>query len=162
MTKAGQLEGFEKLCRNKFVFLQREYKYKLVNIKRSIYGTHITYKNSTTAVIVSDVRRDGGIFVKLVRLVDGAIPPYPITIKPDTVLHHFDLNDILSLRNPSARPAQPDIDALRDPEVLSEVITKYARALRLHAPDILQGNFTLFPQLDRIVRKRAAQFSNLR
>jgi hypothetical protein len=75
--------------------------------------------------------------------------------RPEDEMITFDLlEDLLKLR--TGRHA---IDAGASESCCRVAMSKkwfntYARALRDHAADVLQGDFTSFPELEKIVRKR--------
>lgn len=71
-----------------FSFLE-EYAFKMVDVTEKPYDVSITYQNPTTALQVGYEPRDRGVFVLLIRLVDGEIPPYPIHIHPEDRLNIF-------------------------------------------------------------------------
>ena len=150
------MRTFVRLCRKAFQFLEKEYGCAMVSVEDNVYRTCLTYQNQTTAVIISFEPREGGIFVRLVRLVNGKILPYPITIKDDTPLHGYYLDDLVMLRNPLSRIDRPPIDDLQKANVLSGVFTQHAKALRAYGGEILNGNFSVFSELEKIVKTRAA------
>ena len=151
------MRAFAKLCQKTFHFLEKAYGFKLSAIDQDAYGVYLTYTNPTTAIVVSFEPREGGIFTRVIKLVDGKIPSYPITIEESTLISSYYIEDIIALRGPPTKMEQPPIDDLRNISILSKVLTQHASALRTYAADILKGDFTLFPQLEQIVKKRAAE-----
>lgn len=103
--------------------------------------------DETTAIAVRFEVRENHVFVIIRRLVDGKVPMYPIFIKHDTVLDLFYLDDLIKLRLPSIKVGADD-----DVEVK---IPKYADALQKCATDVLQGDFSVFPELEQVVKNRA-------
>lgn len=102
------------------------------------------------------------MFVDLIKLVNGKIPPYPIFIKPETELHWFDLKDLIYLRAPQLKIEQPPIDSLFKPrrnfeKFIEKILIQYANSLEQYAIDVLKGDFRIFAELEKIVKKRAEE-----
>ena len=149
-----------KLIRNIFKFLEEKFDCTITRVEHEFYGTCVTYQNATTFVEASIEPREGGAFVRVGWLIDGKIPAYPIHVEPDIKLDAFYLDDIIDLRAPSSKIEQPPLDVFfkpRDLKKIERVLTENARALRRYAADILNGDFRVFAQLDKIVKKRAAR-----
>ena len=155
-------DRFEMICRQTFSFLRKDFGCKPPVVERDGYGTYIAYVNETTAVEISFVPRDGYIFIGLVRLVDGEIPPYPIYIKPKIILHLFSLIDIVAIRNPAKVPEIPSISEWDDCVVVRKDLLLRSKLLRKYASDVLRGDFSIFPKLDKIVKKRAAAYAKIK
>jgi hypothetical protein len=92
------------------------------------------------------------------RLVNGKVQRNPESLDGEWTCFHID--DLLAVRVP-----EYDLSALLLPqEWKSEEVTmnavgdsleKYADALRQHGVDVLRGDFSVFPQLERIAKPRA-------
>ncbi|MFN8471515.1 MAG: hypothetical protein U0822_04790 [Anaerolineae bacterium] len=151
-------DEFQELCRTLFQFLEEEYGFRVTEAKGDVFGSYITYRNMATAVMISFEPREGGVFIRLYRLVDGKIPDYPVFIYPDTQLNMFYLDTLLEVRAPSLRVEQ-DPKEMAKPSLskLKEVLQQYAALLHLYADDILQGDFKVFEELEKIVKKRAEE-----
>ena len=109
-------------------------------------------------MIVTFELLESTIVVMLCRLVDGAFARSPGDITPTSELHCFDLNDLVSLRGPTdVLPAlEPGVPVTAGgPEGIAR---KQARNMHLCARDVLDGDFHIFPELDRIVKERARLF----
>src|ERR1700682_174301 len=82
-----------------FEYLQIMYGFRIALVDASsVWETRVIYQTEKTAIYVDRSLEFFRVKVSLVRLIDGALPPYPIFIKPDTVLHEFLLDDLLALR----------------------------------------------------------------
>src|SRR5262245_2623420 len=108
----------------------------------------LRYESETTNISIRFEWREQTISVLLGRR--DRQPPR----RPEDEMIAFDLEDLLKLR--TGRHA---IDLDRFGKVLTrrdvkQMISTYARALRNHAADVLQGDFTSFPELENVVRKR--------
>ena len=150
------LATFEKLCRKTFRFLQDKYGFKVIGSEQESYGVFVTYANPTTAVRISYEPREGGIFVLLGRLSKGKLPKYPIFIQQDTPLDTFHLDDLVSIRAPDLQSTSK----LRKALTVTEVETKLkeiSETLQRYAVEILQGDFAIFPELERLVKARRSQ-----
>jgi hypothetical protein len=151
---------FKEICSDRFEFLIKKYGFKIGRLESRSYVCYLNYINKTTAVRLSFEPKDGGVFVLLYRLIDGKIPPYEIFIKPDTIINSFYLDDILTLRSPTTKIESKYIDIGRPTrEELEKELGAYADALANHAQDILQGDFSIFPELEKIVKRRAAEMT---
>ena len=148
---------FERICREKFRFLEDQFGCK-VSCESDRYGTYVTYQNLTTAIRIALEPREGGVFsCRLIRLIDGTIPPVPIFIKPDTPLHGFYVEYLLDLRASSCKRYRPTIEELYKPTTYKKILTQYAYAVKRYAIDILCGDFRIFDELEKVVKKRAEE-----
>jgi len=141
-------DEFLKRGEKQFEFLVAEFGCKKRANKTDGGVYRLRYENKTTNVAIRLDWREQYLSVLLGRR--DREPPR----RPENELIAFDLEDLLKLR--TGRHA---IDLSRFGKVLThtdinEMTSAYARALRDHAADILQGDFTLFPELEKIVRKR--------
>ena len=155
MTKSN--ERNLSLLRKAFSFLIDDFSFREKSLELDNWGVRLVYCNSTTGVRISYEPREGGIFVMLIRLVDGKQPDYPIFIDEDTVLHYFDLQDLLSVRIPCFKENNLEI-GITNSEI-ENYIQQIAQNLRTKAEDILKGDFLIFSELERIVKERARQLN---
>jgi hypothetical protein len=135
------------LCREKLRFLEEEHGFRLAARSADYHAAEVTYQNQTTGVSVYYEYRDGAVWAVLRRLVQGRLPGYE-----DRVNAHG-LWTLQALRDP-AYDATPKMGSgpLTDAQMQTE-ITAIAEALRKFAPDILAGEFSVFPELARIERQ---------
>lgn len=147
---------FEQLCAKHFKFLIERYGFKKLKPDKDAYGCRVTYIGKTTGVKVSYEYKDGGLFVLLARLINGKMPPYPVFVKPDSVLNQFYLEDIVAVKHPSFQLKQ-NFDDIVNPtlEELESSLSNYAEALQIYGQDILKGDFSIFSKLEERVKKRA-------
>jgi len=153
------VDSFVELCRRRFEFLTQEHECRLRQIKKYNYDATVTYLNRTTGVQIGFEPRMGGVFVTLARLTEGEFPLYPQGhIEGTNDPSAFDLEDLVKLRGgetvnqTSINVTNPSLDAL------DRVLVQYAHKLRDYGGPILSGDFSVFPDLAKIVRKRAAYF----
>jgi hypothetical protein len=102
--------------------------------------------------------RDKYLAVQLCRLVDGKV--LRDEASRDSEWTCFHIMDLLTVNAPDY-----DQDSLLLPEegkteeaIMDEIgqsLEKYVDAIRSHGGDVLRGDFSVFPQLDRIAKQRA-------
>ena len=119
----------------------------------SVWETRVIYQTEKTAIYVDRSLEYFRVEVWLVRLIDGALPP-DVSIKPDTVLHQFLLDDLLALRGSPLLPNPEPMKGL-DNEQIEISLESLARALKEYAGDILEGDFSFFVSLEERVKRRA-------
>lgn len=154
--KKNEKDKFEVLCKKIFKFLEKKFGCKLNSVERNSYGTYLSYKNATTGVEISFTPGDGDILIYLIKLVDGIIPSYPVTITLKDSIYYFELNDIIFIKESALQIQYPSTDELMNNYgVLKGFLTQQAEYLKKYALDILKGDFSLFPELEKIVKKRA-------
>lgn len=155
-------DEFELLTRKILRFLEKDFEFKVVTIERYKRGAiYITYKNKTTAVKIFLEPSDGGIFVRLLRLIEGNLPIDPVYLTDKSHLNDFYLDDIVTLVAPSYKTLHPNLTELFKCPVMKKVLVQKAYCLKEFAIGILKGDFTLFPELEKIVKKRAEEYKKL-
>lgn len=152
-------DRFFNLCLQKFQFLFDEYGFKKKRKETAGGDYSILFQNTMTAIVVGFEWRDQYIYVRLCRLPDGEFRKNPIFITEDSEISCFDIEDLLTIRAP-----EMGIDAalfgkaLSDKEV-ERVIAVYADAVQTQASDILKGDFSVWPELDAIVKNRVRELN---
>lgn len=146
-------ENFLELCRKYFGFLIEEAGFREAKKESSSWG-HILYlKNETTAVRISLEWEYPGVFVHLYRLVDGKIVENPVIIRQEDELTNYSMDDLLAIRAPELGLSP----IFHQPNEIEGKLQSYASAVRDYAMDVLGGDFTVFTELDKIVKQRAAE-----
>ena len=154
------MEQFEQHCRKVLKpVLEGKFGSKIVSIEHGDFGDLIKYQNKTTGITIHNEPRDG-IFVSLSRLVNGKIPEYPLQIEADTPLNTYSLEDIISFNTSKKSIGGKIKNCLRKLNFptkfdIEKTLTRFAAELEVHAADILNGNFEIFPELEKIVKRRA-------
>lgn len=145
---------FEQVCGDRFSFLSAAFDLdrKLRDKER---GLEMISCNQVVAVDLSFEARDFYLFVKLVRLQNGKLPPSPGEIRPNTVLHSFDLDDIVGMRSPPSLIPPYEGSTVFDLEFFEQIATTQSKNLREFASDVLEGDFSIFEKLDQVVKDRA-------
>jgi hypothetical protein len=136
-------------CRREFRFLESEFGFSPPVLEQDRYRELVLYRNATTFVRITNEPREGGIFVLIGRLVDGNVPPYPASIRPETRLHMFYLPDFKPLRSEGETPVAGDGPKRSE-------LARCAEETKKYAADVLRGDFSIFPMLDRQVKARLA------
>ena len=112
------------------------------------------YVNDTTGLSVAVDWSEFRPFLRLHQLVNGEVPPDPISYKSGGPLQSFDADDLLILRAAASSPVGKMLGE-RDNIAAGRLVRAYADALERHASDVLTGDFKVFLELDRIVKTRA-------
>lgn len=142
---------FMNKVKDAFRYLENDYKFRIFNNRKTRWSEMVLYKNSTTAVEITHEIREGRLLILLIRLINNEVPEYPIFIKQDTELNQFYLDDIIALASDGTLENQSKMD-------LEESIKYYSTALIKYGRNILKGDFKMFIELDKIVKKRAADY----
>jgi hypothetical protein len=154
-------KAFQTTCRSAFAQIASRFNCKIAKRKTSssIYGCDLM--NDTTAIRITYEQREYHVFVQICRLVNHTIVLNPGEKRPESELHCFDVDDLLMLRKPGYRVFPFDLSdwSNYDPQ---DAIRSYANDLETYGIDVLTGNFAVFEELDRIVKKRARQAAYLK
>jgi hypothetical protein len=152
---------FATLARDKFQFLETLHGCQIIDVEKSNYGCIVWYKNSSVAIRVSYEIYDDGIFVTIYRLRDdGQIPEHPIFFDPSAAFLTFDLNDLIRVRG--GERLSKGSESMYDRAALAKTVEEYANALKSHASDVIDGDFSILPQIKEIVARRAKELENER
>jgi hypothetical protein len=118
----------------------------------------IVFQNDHAGLKVTFEWRDKYLAVQLCRLVDGKVQRDEASRDSEWTCFH--IMDLLTVNAPDY-----DQDSLLLPEegkteeaIMDEIgqsLEKYVDAIRRHGGDVLRGDFSVFPQLDRIAKQRA-------
>lgn len=148
------IDFFTRNCNEIFKFLENDYNFKVVDIKKDRYiGSKIIYKNQTTAIQILFEFKECKVFVSLYRLINGELPQYKSLGEYDCDLNsRFGLDDLIKLRAASSikQKFNPEFSE-KDLEIL---LLEYAKALRIYADDVLKGDFQVFDELAKIKARR--------
>lgn len=144
-------ELFYQACRKHFGYLIDEFGYREGAKEADSWTLAVYFVGQSAYARVSLEWEYSGVFVELGRVVNGQPMRNPIIIREDSELNMFTLDDVLALRAPDLG-LSPIFKS--EPEIVSKIAI-YAHALRAHAQDILVGDFSLFPALERVVKERA-------
>jgi hypothetical protein len=143
---------FYDICLEELKFLEEEYGLDTVKYQRLGGEESVFFRNDLVGVKVINDARNDQIYILLMRLQKGKQPPYPLFITNSTKLDLFYLNDLINLRAGQA----PEYKVIRgDRKELERIMKKVTTDLKKYGGDVLMGNFVVFRQLERVVKKRA-------
>jgi hypothetical protein len=151
--KAEIYNDFEGECRRWFDFLETDFLFRIISLNKNDVEANITYANETTAIDVRYELKDNLVFVYLIRLIDGKIPDFPLTIKTDTELYKFDLDSLIHLRSASLAVDQKQFGYPFSQKDFEVILSRYSKALQKIGSDILKGDFTVFSELERSLKR---------
>jgi len=143
--------SFFELCEENFNFLITEYGFSLVPMQKDGNPYEIVFQNKTTAVIVNWERNENWIYIELYRLVNGSLIIDPISISDHTELNGYYLDDLLSIKHPNFSPTGFPVE-----KGILAILKNYSAMLNQYAADVLNGDFTIFGDLEKIVKGRIA------
>ena len=157
-------KDFDIIAQEQFKFLLSEYDFRLSKCEKEDWGYELIYLNDTTGVKITYEYREAYVFIMLYQLMEGELQENPRSIEGDTVLLGYGLDDLISLRNPQAlaKPAyeyEEQSEYYDKEEGLSLFVKAFADSLKISAKDILSGDFSVFPDLDKIVKERIKKYN---
>jgi hypothetical protein len=147
-------DTFEQIVRQEFKYLETDFNFHVHKVEKNVYGCFLIYKGLALAIRVSFEIHDGGVFVYIYRLKDGKIPEYPIFFDPKADFHIFDFNNLVLLKT-NHPIEQNEQSVYEDGEYMKCIIREYAESLRTYGADLLNGDFSVFPEIRKIVARRA-------
>jgi hypothetical protein len=142
-------------CGQRFAFLTAELGFRVIDDRIEDWGFEKRYRASRVGVVLHFEVREFYLFVRVARLSDGKFPPRCGEIRMDSDLNTFDLDDIVALRASQSLIPQYGCKTRFDPALFEQITNRQAENLRLYAGDILEGDFSSFVELEKIVKSRA-------
>ncbi len=157
----SDFKDFIKRCESKFSFLSDKYGFEVEKNQQDRWERkwvqEFRLKNNTTGVRVIFERRDFRFFIFLCRLIEGDFAKDSSKITMDAILNEYDLDDLLSIRAPDLIwPPHPS-NLIGSAELIDKMLSHEADCLNKYAQDILQGDFSIFSKLEKIVKQRARE-----
>lgn len=156
-------KDFDIIAQEQFKFLTSEYGFRLSKCDKEDWGYELIYLNDTTGVKITYEYREAYVFIMLYQLIDGELRENPRSIDDNTILHGYGLDDLIGLRNSQAL-IKPAFEYGEQSEYYDEekglllYVSAFAENLKIYAKDILGGDFTVFPELDKIVKDRVKKY----
>ncbi|MBA3824343.1 MAG: hypothetical protein H0X24_10680 [Ktedonobacterales bacterium] len=161
--KAEFLAGKEKLIdswrtqsEQYFGYLVRDFGFHLVSVTYEWYVTRTIYRSASVAVYVDRSVEFERVEISILRLIDGAIPPTPLPEPMRAFIFETIFDNILIVRAPMEAAASQAFKELSD-EQIAQALAFWARALRTHGADILQGDFAIFADVQEMIEQRRHQ-----
>lgn len=137
-----------------FGYLRTTYGFRITSVDASsAWVTRLVYQSDVAAVAVDRSFEFGRVEVSVIRLVDGKLPEYPVFILPETVINQTLLDNILIIRNSDRFNQLCELKGLEDDEI-EKTLAFLARALEEHSTDFLSGDFSIFVEVDQLIRDR--------
>lgn len=150
---------FIEICERDFTFLVDEFGFKKTKTKTDVDTPRIRYENSTTMVEAGVEWRELYFYVAIGRRDKQETKAKDRMPRPEDELVTFNLEDLLTLRVPGYIVSSGYFGQTLTRQDIERIMGKYAQDLRKHAADVLQGDFTIFPELEKIVRKRMKDYA---
>jgi hypothetical protein len=153
------IDEFFKIGEKEFQFLVDEFGFKKRANKTDAGVYRLAYENETTKVETGLEWRDQYVYVLLGRRVRKKAPGKARMPRPEDELVAFNLEDLLKLRTRKYAVDEDRFGKALTRKDIKEILSTYARGMRDHATDVLQGDFSIFPELEKIVRQRMKDHS---
>jgi hypothetical protein len=147
-------DEFFKVGEKEFQFLVDEFGFKRRARETDAGVYSFRYETKTAEIGIGFEWRDQYIYVLLGRLDRKAPQEKGRLPRPEDELTVFNLEDLLKLRTGKYAIDEDRFGKALTRKDVKEILSTYARRLREHAADVLQGDFSIFPELEKIVRKR--------
>lgn len=118
-------------------------------------ATSCSYRSSNAVIRITRSDEFGRAEVSLIRLVDDAVPPYPIWVTSQPLDHTLLDNVLEARRSPLLEDSRrmPGLDDV----ALERQLAFWAEALRTVAPDFLAGRLSAIDEAESVVRARVAE-----
>lgn len=126
---------------------------RVVNEEHEGNYVAVVYRNDTTGIRVAVDWSELRVFVTLYELTLDGFPDEPTFVVGGEQRRAFDADDLLLMRAPSPSPVGKMLSG-RDNDAAERLVGEYADALGRSAADVLSGDFTVFKDLNEIVRRR--------
>jgi len=157
-------KNFDLIAKEQFIFLISEYNFVLLKSEKEDWGYELVYLNKTTGIKITYEYREAYVFIMLYQLDKGELRENQGSINDNTVLYGYGFDDLINLRNPQAlvKPAYEygERSIYYDKESgLLEYVSAFSNNLKKYAKDILKGDFTVFPDLDKVVKERVKKYN---
>lgn len=152
-------DEFKKHYLTAFEFLENDFGFDKPKIETTKYGCFIWQKNATTGIRCGYEARDGLITLLLYRLINDEFPPHEKETDDETTINSFYFEDII-VHKLGKVPDEfwEQFDIFKNP--VKNILERLAVVTRKYAADILKGDFSSFPELERIVKERVRKLKN--
>jgi hypothetical protein len=148
---SDQLRDARAACEQAFSFLVSDFGYRKIRSRFQWGGFELGYRGRGIGVLVEWYPRDP-LTVWLVKLEDGNFPPRDQVLRADTPLHYFDLGDMEIIETGHRVVAERQLYGLPTEGTAGLL----ASSLRQYASELLRGDLSVIPQLERRIRDRVA------
>ncbi len=121
----------------------------------SFWALWVQYRSGTAAVRISKSNETTRAEVRLIRLVDGEVPTYPIWITEDRIDWTL-LDNVVEARQPHRLEDAGKLSGLTAAQ-LDHQLRFWASVLRDVAPEFLGGDFAPIEEAGELIRSRVAE-----
>ena len=151
MAKPTQPQ-IQKMIQDAFRFLVEDLNFEKWSEVSDDVHVETTYRKKATAVKVGLEWRDRYLYVEFFDATGEQTLPNIFKQR-----RRFNFDDLLTIRSPTAIPIAVDYDdALRAANV-RHLLNEYAAAIRSYGTDLLDGDWSIYPQIREIIEKRQSQ-----
>jgi hypothetical protein len=147
-------ETFEQIIRQEFKYLETDFSFHIHKVEKNVYGCHVMFKGSALGIEICFEVHEGHVSVRIYRLKDGEIPKYPIFFDPKAEFLIFYFDDLMLLKTKHSIE-QNERSVFEYGGYMKRIIKEYAENLRIYGADLLNGDFSVFPEIHKIVARRA-------
>lgn len=140
-----------------FLFLESEYDCNLESMRAEDWGCEVIYRNRTTGIKLLYEVYCAFVFVFIYKLVNGEMVDNPRPLGLDSPITCFDFNDALPIEK-RMKPAYEygsQSNYYDEEEGLSNYSKDFALRLREYGKDVLNGDFSVLPEMEKIIKQRA-------
>jgi len=116
--------------------------------------SEVVLANETTALVVTVDWIELRPFVRVCRLHGRTLPIEPLFVDDSSTLDCFDVDTLFVYRKAVPSPVGKTLPTRSDAAAVA-LVEEYVFALQNFASDVLGGDFSVFPALEAIVKKRA-------
>jgi len=156
------MDGFIEISRGLFNFLEVKYGYELIAIRDGDGCSYLMYSNKDVGIgfkLLYELS-SSFVFVLVYRLIEGEFRDNCLPISDDTEITCIDFNDTLMPEH-KMRPAYEygEESSYFDAEDgLRNYVEEFSSRLRLFGKNILIGDLSIFPEIEKIIKRRAKEF----
>jgi hypothetical protein len=153
-------DTLKKLFEELFSFLTDDFNFKIIKSRDEDWGYSYLAVNDTTGIEINYEFTQAYVNIMVYKLIDGEIIKNTVqAIKNEDLINGFSLDLIVEVRNPKdlIKPAYQygmESDFYKPKVGLKNYISLFAENLKKYAFDILNGDFSIFTQLDEIMKKK--------
>lgn len=153
MEGNDMFEKFKKHYSTTFKFLESDFECGRPEIETTKYSCYMWQKNKTTGIRCGYQPRDGLITLLFYKLINDEFPPYETKIDEDTTINSFYIGDIIVNKiGEVSNNFWDQFDVFKNPH--EKILENLEAVTKKYADDILRGDFSAFPELEKIVKQR--------
>ena len=147
------MSGLHDDIKNGFLGLAKKYDLQITQTVEDPHFDKFVFSNQTTGIVVYYESRDQFIEIMLYKLIDGEIVGNtPQALKTKEEINGFNLNFIVHLTAPEDIPPHLYEYRYSGEDRYIQYAELSAQNLQKHTDDILSGDFSRFPELEKQFR----------